>query len=332
MRATRPQTSRLRPAVLLLLLLILLPLRSQGAARSGGVTRYLPLTRQSDGPLTVDPQDRAAAVALYLDLYLSSEGIDPAWNGSHASCDPGSTSEAFQAAVARRINYFRAMAGVPAEVTLSPDSSLGAQRAALMMSANRRLSHSPTPDWLCYAPQGAEAAGRSNLFLGIMGPAAITGYMQDPGGGNHAVGHRRWILYPHTQRMGTGDLPARDGYPASNALWVIDGTTPPTRPPTREPYVAWPPPGYVPDDLVFSRWSFSYPAADFSAAVVTMSDATGSIPLTVQPVVNGFGENTLVWEPQRALVSERPVTVTLQQIFLAGTPHTFSYQVTPIDP
>ena len=40
------------------------------------------------------------------------------------------------------------------------------------------------------------------------------------------------ILYPQTQFMGTGDIPSRDGYPASNALWVFDNNMWQPRPDT----------------------------------------------------------------------------------------------------
>jgi hypothetical protein len=109
---------------------------------------------------------------------------------------------------------------VPAVVQLDDVYSGKAQQAALMMSANGQLSHNPPPSWLCYTAEGAQAAGSSNLYLGRFGPAAITGYVYDAGSGNYAVGHRRWILYPQTQRMGTGDIPPVGGARSSNALWV----------------------------------------------------------------------------------------------------------------
>jgi hypothetical protein len=36
-------------------------------------------------------------------------------NGSHSSCIPGDTAAAFRDSVLLRINYFRAMSGVPAD-------------------------------------------------------------------------------------------------------------------------------------------------------------------------------------------------------------------------
>lgn len=59
----------------------------------------------------------------------------------------------------------QAMAGVPATVKFNSTLSKKAQRAALMMAANQDLSHFPPAGWKCYAKDGAEAAGNSNLSL-----------------------------------------------------------------------------------------------------------------------------------------------------------------------
>ena len=168
-------------------------------------------------------------------------------------------------------NYFRAMAGVPADITFSDESNRLAQAAAFMMSANHQIiSHTPPTNWICYSSDGAAGAGSSNLYLGVYAWNAITGYMKDPGGGNYFIGHRRWILYPQTQIMGTGDIPPVSNFSSSNALRVFDNHMWEQRPPTREEFVAWPPPGFVPYQVVFPRWSFSFAQADFSQAWVSM--------------------------------------------------------------
>jgi hypothetical protein len=228
------------------------------------------------------------------------------------------------------------MAGVPANVQLSDEYSHKAQQAALMMSVNGQLSHNPPPSWQCYTGEGAEAAGRSNLYLGIYGPAAITGYINDPGSGNYAVGHRRWILYPQTEWMGSGDVPSMGGYWSSNALWVFDQNMWTPRPQTREEFVAWPPPGYVPSQIIFPRWSITIDEADFSAVTVEMSSEGQSIPVSVQPVVNGYGENTLVWEPSLIIGSPPPNDITFSVVVkgvkIGGVEHNYSYQVIVFDP
>ncbi len=296
----------------------------------------LPLVaRDHTASLAVNPQDRQASLAFFNRVYRASEGVPVEWTGNHAGCDEGSTSEAFRQAVVLRINYFRAMAGVPANVLLSDEYTRKAQKAALMMSVNRQLSHDPPSGWECWSEEGAEAAGRSNLFLGVYGVPAIDGYVCDPGGGNYFVGHRRWILYPRTRKMGTGDIPPAAGYPPANALWVLDYPWGP-RPETREEYVAWPPPGYVPYQVVFPRWSFSYDGADFSSTSVVMASEGHSIGVSVQPVVYNYGENTLVWEPDlefgTAPSADTVYSVTVMEVRIGGTSQDFVYDVIVFNP
>lgn len=298
---------------------------------------YIPLVCHPTAPPPwVDTADREASQAFYLDTYLSCEGIPADWTGNHATCNAGTTSEAFRAAILRRINYFRSMAGIP-PVDLDPTYTTKTQAAALMMSANHTLSHDPDPSWTCYTSDGDQAAGSSNLYLGVYGPAAITGYMYDPGDGNYAVGHRRWILYPQTQWMGSGDIPPVSGYSSANALWVFDlDHTWGARPETRQEYVAWPPAGYVPYQVVFPRWSFAYPQADFSQAAVSMTCAGQPLSLQVKTPVNGYGENTLVWEPQASFTTPPAIDtsyqVTITNVLISGQPHNFAYTVTLFDP
>ena len=76
-------------------------------------------------------------------------------------------------------------------------------------------------------------------------------------------------------------------------MYVIGSFT--TR--TNVPFVAWPSPGYFPYQTLPSskRWSFSVDQADFSSASVKVTGPDGSMPVTLEPVFNGFADNTLVF-------------------------------------
>ncbi len=292
------------------------------------------------GGVIVKIYDRSNSLDFYTSQYLTSNGVSIDWTGDRGACNPGSTGQNFRDAVLRRINYFRAMAGIPADITFSEESNRKAQAAALMMSVNRRLSHDPSPDWTCYSTDGDEGAGSSNLFLGVYSWTAINGYMHDYGNSNYPVGHRRWILYPQTQIMGTGDIPASQGYPAANALRVFDDHMWEPRPFTREEFVAWPPPGYVPYPVVFPRWSFSYDNADFSGASVSMTSGGSSVSVDLAPTFAGYGENTLVWIPNGMNDGDnwpRPAgdttySVHVQNVLVNGEYLNFSYDVIIFDP
>ncbi len=295
---------------------------------------------------TVDPKSREQARVLYNTVYQASENVPSGWTGSILLNDAGTTTTAFKDAIRLRVNYFRAMGGVPATVVFSDDLDAADQWAALMMSANNTLSHTPSLVWLDYSALGATAAGSSNLDLGMdSGPTAVTVYMQDNGGNNAAAGHRRWILYPPETTMGTGDVDAGTLNYAANALYILDQATfANPAPAARDGFVAWPPPGYVPFDLISPRWSLSVPGADFSAASVTMSRQGNAVPVRLEALNPGAGDNTLVWVPDDAdpanppaptapaVGKETTTTVTVANVLVNGTPQSFTYNVTPIDP
>ncbi len=311
---------------------------SSPAIEVGEYALYLPVLHcPPPPPPWVDTEDRQASRALYKVEYLQFDGSDIGWKGSHEDCNAGDISDAFRNDEFHRINYYRSMAGVPALVGLNPTYNAKAQAAALMMSVNGMLSHDPDPSWRCYSQIGEEGAGNSNLSIGRYGVDAISnGQFRDQGSNNTAVGHRRWILYPPTQYMGTGDIPPTDDYSPSNALYVVDSEHWGTRPKTRDPFVAWPPPGYVPYQVVYPRWSFSYPSADFSQATVVMTRAGKTLAVQLLTVKNGYGDNTLVWEPQENLGTspdvDTPTQVTVSNVRINDQMHSFSYTVVIFDP
>ncbi|MDQ2682404.1 MAG: CAP domain-containing protein, partial [Chloroflexota bacterium] len=283
--------------------------------------------------VTINPSNRADVVAFYSSQYLVSESA-PATIGNASTCDPGATTTAFKNAVLQRINYFRAMAGVPPITELDATASSDAQQAALMMSANSALSHDPPDTWACYTEVGDTTAGQANLSLGAMGWDAIDLYMRDPGGGNYFVGHRRWVLYPLFREFGTGDT-APSGKPRANALKVFNLPTGANT--TRDGYVAWPPPGYVPYGTVYPRWSFSLDGANFANATVTVTEGGRSVPVViVNTGMNGFGLNTLVWTMDGigdGASWPKPATDKTYQIQIGGvTGGPYNYSVTVIDP
>ena len=191
------------------------------------------------------------------------------------------------------------MAGMPANIVLDPIDNAGAQQTAVMISANHTLNHNPPTNFICYTDTGHHFK-RGNQAEGVNGPEAITDYVWDFGGNNSEVGHRRWILFPPTAVMGTGDVPpsgSDNTNAAANSTWVFDSSINNPRPATRQPYVAWPPEGFVPYQVVFPYWSFALSNADVSLASVTIRSNGVPVPLIIQPQTNGFGENTLVWVP-----------------------------------
>ena len=154
--------------------------------------------------------------------------------------------------------------------------------------------------------------------------------MRDPGSNNTALGHRRWVLYPRQVEMGTGSTGN------ANDLWVIGNFG--ARPASPE-FVAWPTAGYVPYQLVYARWSFSLntgSSVDFTNASVTMTRGTTPISLTRLANANGYGDNTIAWEPAgistSAGMADQTITVDIKNVTLAGVARDYRYTVTIIDP
>jgi len=304
-------------------------------AAAGLAGAWLPGTSDPwavDG-FAVDRTDRRDVLAFYHCVYIASEGYRDQhnWTGNAATCTAGTTSEVFQDDVLRRVNFVRALTGLPADIYFTTTKSAKAQQAALMMSKAGILDHFPAISWPCYTADGSAAAAAGNLALGSYGPTSIDEYMRDDGDGNRPVGHRRWILYSRAKEMGTGDIPAHSSYPSTNALWVVGDF----KPTPAAAFSAWPNNGFFPLPLMPARWSLSYPGADFASATVSMTAGGSPVPVTVVSRTDtGMGDNTIVWEPSSlpsSLDDDLSYTITVAGIG-GGGPTSRAYTVTIFDP
>ena len=256
------------------------------------LVRTYTTAQQRDRP-GLDIWDRAAVLAAHSKEF---ERVEPEWGytGDVTECVAGTTSKEFRDSVVQRVNWYRHMAGLD-PVTENPALSATAQEKALIMLAEGRLSHFPTSDWACY--RTIDLPGGENLSLGVAGVGGVDGYMQDAGDHNLAVGHRIQILSPLVTEIGTGNVRSSGRFGAANAMhlgydWDLDPTVREER-----GFVAWPPAGYVPADVVWGRWSFSkqwiatevtrsgnvtytrlfLTQPDFSRATVTVTDHDGPV-------------------------------------------------------
>jgi uncharacterized protein YkwD len=240
----------------------------------------------------INTSSASAVNAAYWSRYANLQALSTGWTGSVSGCNAGLSSASANAATLTAMNYVRSMAGL-APVTQNSTLNAGAQAAALMMSANGALSHDPSSSWKCYTSRGAAAAGRSNLALAypsIKAGQIVDLYMDDPGAGNVAVGHRRWMLNPFTTQVGIGSTDT------ANALTVI-GPSSSSRPNPR--YVGWPTAGYFPNAIEpDGRWSLSSGRRNvsFAKARVRVYQGTHRIPVRKYHVENGYAMPTVVWQ------------------------------------
>ncbi len=308
----------------------------------------------SGGGLSVDTSDREAVRQCYRSVYYASESVEMDWSGTYSIALPkpaGSVSPEWIEATRLRVNFFRAMAGVPAWVEFTDQRNSAAQEAALMVSLSHAAlgssatwnPHAPVEGtWPFYSSAGADAAREGNIGLGPVGPAAITSYIREAGE-NPRVGHRRWLLHPPHREMGSGDVPGSGAHLPTNVLWVQDENTHAPYPDLRDGFIAWPPPGYVPQNLVYPRWSFAAEGADFSEASVTVTRDGADFPVAVenQPPASQVGAH-LVWYPKDISpktpafdfldsAKERAFTVTVSGV--AGTAQSeYTYTTKVFDP
>lgn len=295
---------------------------------------------------------------------------------------PGEPSDEYTLATHVRINYFRAMAGVNDDIQLDSSYNSNSQSAAIFQSSNLwnwmqesnsdwipipnafasdESPHNPPTDWNCYTTT-LDSTSDGNISWGNAGYDAVMSQMRDSGKNNVAAGHRRWLLYPTTTTMGVGsvDQQTRSGtpdyYPAAAVIYTADTNPTAQRtvegshifssPLASEVPVAWPPAGYVPYQVVYPRWSFSYPDADFGTAnVIMLKNGTDGVNVEIEQIKNGVGENTLVWVPMPETMDENQSStkwpnpgidtaydVIIQDVSIDNVATTFSYTVTVFDP
>jgi uncharacterized protein YkwD len=258
---------------------------------------------------------RSTVDSAYRRSFASGLDVATGWTGNDSGCAAGTTSGSSAAATLRAVNFVRSMSGL-APVKLSSTLNARSQRTALMMSANRSLSHTPPCSWRCWSKTGADNAGKSNLALSypsITSAGLVELYMRDPGSDNGAVGHRRWLLNPFSTTMGTGSTDT------ANAMTVV-GPTSDSRPnPT---WVSWPTAGYFPEALEpGGRWSLSAGDSrmDFSKATVRVYRNGKAVRATKLHVHNGYAQPTLVWQLASSTASSGTFKVVVSGAHLPGS-------------
>ncbi|NUM30817.1 MAG: hypothetical protein HUU47_00650 [Bacteroidetes bacterium] len=268
--------------------------------------------------------ERQTVIDDYNNIYLATAVANPGWTGSTNGCIAGRASQQTNEMVIKRINYFRKLVGLNYNTTLDTSKFEMYQQAALMMKANYQLSHNPPNSWTCWTQKGFDGAKTSNLSLGSHSTGAITSFINDFGSNNKPCGHRRWILHSTKTQFSYGTT---DKSMSLGTIGFAGGNT------VIPPFIAYPPKGFVPQTLVFARWSFGIPGANFANATVSMSGPFGAVILNVvSKTDNGYGDNTIVWEPvgiNTSSIEDIEYTVTINGVENAPE-KSYTYTVTLI--
>ncbi|KAH0789913.1 CAP domain-containing protein [Histomonas meleagridis] len=169
---------------------------------------------------------------------------------SSSKCNIGKHAAQDYTDALNRLNFFRYLTGL-STLKKSTNSTLIKEQnqACLIMETNNVFSHSLSSSLSCYTKGGGLAASKSNIYWhsrAACASASINSYMND--NGVDSLGHRRWLLLPTLSELAVGVV----GH--YSALRVMQFPRTSTSSPK---FIAYPPPGPVPSDLIYSYWSFS---------------------------------------------------------------------------
>lgn len=342
-----------------------------GLAWQPGINPAVPGSVPSRG-LSVDTTDRNDVVSFWHAVYRASEGYQyrVGWNGNYNG-NNGKVSKEFEKDVERRVNFFRAMCGVPAVISINSNSTVlidgsdahkphastrkssAAQDSALMLIRNYdsgsgsdpAITHDPAKSLVGWSESAWNANAHGNLAFGVFGPGAITEYMMEElstgsttSYWNTLVGHRRWILFPESTDFATGDHPGESVMrPPTNVLYISQKPNQLVPDPTPD-FVAFPSPGYFPAPVNSRYWSVSRSGADFSSAKVDVTDSAGNdVPINSIKRNSNYGDPAIIWEvggpaASKAVYSDTTYNVKITGVRGEGVPGSFSYSVTLINP
>lgn len=282
----------------------------------------------------------AELTKLYKEYYLASNVDSIEWK-SKGGCDAGTIPLSIEQLAEKRINFFRLVNHLPL-VKVTAAKRAEAQAAAFIISKNNALSHDIPTSWKCYSKAAADGAKNSCLglpnFRYLPQTAFITGFISDPGDGNYFVGHRRWLLNSRATEFSIGATKN------SLAVYCTNNLKEDT---LKNPFIAYPWNGYVPVNLIFSKWSFSIPdgnEVDFSKAKLVVKNKKGvSLPLQALTENQFFPDKTITWKivglftadeekksenhlEEKGYVGEE-LTVKIENVIVNKTPRTYEYKV-----
>ena len=255
------------------------------------------------------------------------------WSGDLNHCNAGSLSKKYYDNMLERIKFFRRMIGVSDDVIFKQEYNKQAQDAALIMNANKLLSHHPKENLSCYSESGYQGASHGNLYMGRWGSDCIDGYIADAGVAG--VGHRRWIFNPFNSHFGTGSSLGESGsgytYGYNCLVVITDENDYESENYFKEFPITWPMKGYFPKEfLSIYPWSFSLVGADFSKVKILVKQGGVNKKVKKETLKSGYAQKTISWNIKSELNLEKPIKVILLDVYKEnGERVNFEYDILP---
>ena len=245
---------------------------------------------------------------------------------SMTTCDPGVLTAAGIGDALTRLAMHRYLAGLgPVADSAAEDSA--AQQCALISAWNPVGSnaHFPPPGSTCYTQAGAGAAGESNIAWGAGDPGNSIDIWMEDDGNEDSFGHRRWLLNPPLGPVGFGFYEGGNNYGTASCIEVFNSSG---HGPSR-PYVAWPPPGFVPLDVANMTWTVQGSIPEQNVTVDIVDDASGAhLDAGVTVLGGNYGNSDALridrtgWAPQAGAT---------YHVTLTGSGHApITYDVKPV--
>lgn len=181
------------------------------------------------------------------------------------NCRKGYLNPEIYKKINNQFNYYRMLAGC---LPITLDSLFNEQTQAFLLTAlSNKDSTRIHPGLKCYSLDAANAWGNvitaSNFNTNQSSP--VSHFLSHSGDNSKDLINRIWLLYPRLSRVGYGQLNGVYGIKVTGNGTEDFGISTPE-------YVAWPPKGFVVQEIMNSgsRWSFTMLNADFSDISVSV--------------------------------------------------------------
>ncbi len=246
---------------------------------------------------------------------------------SDAMCDPGQVSREGLDDALRRLDFHRWLAGIgPARE--GEANHAAAQACALISAWNPagQQAHSPPASATCYTPAGASAAGSSNIAWGNgTAASAIDQWIVDRGS-ESTFGHRRWLLNPPLSGVGIGAYQGGNNYGSASCIIVFGSGGASTGPDT----IAYPPPGFVPQELARLGWTLQGRVPQRNLTVTVTAQSSGMVmPTTITALIGNYGGSSGLYLERDGW---QPTAGETYQVEVGGDgAQPFRYAISPVD-